>query len=982
MKHPQRRLLLVGLCLLGMSVRVPAQLHTLETEDMRLISYTSMHDFIERHLARCFENSLTFHEAFFHYTPDQRVVVFLHDFSDFHNAGATAVPRNMINIGLAPASYVYDTAPANERMNSTMNHEVVHIVTSDQATSADRFFRTIFFGKVSPTADNPVSMVYSYFTNPRRYSPRWYHEGIATQMETWMAGGLGRAQGAYDEMVFRAMVRDGRRMYDVVGLEAEGTAIDFQVGANSYLYGTRFMSYLLYTYGPDKLIAWVARTEGSSRYFASQFDRVYGASLDEEWERWMSWEHDWQQQNLDSIRLHPTTTDRPISSTALGSVSRAYYDAGRGRMFAAVNYPGQVPHIAAINIADGSITHLCEVKGATLYDVCSLAYDSSRGTLFYTSDNNGWRDLRALDLQTGATTMLSEDARTGDLVFCRADSSIWGIRHFNGISTLVRIPPPYHEWEQVYSWPYGTDLFDIDLSPDGTMLSGALADIRGRHVLVTMPVADLREGRAAIRELYDFESSTPANFVFTRDGTALIGTSYYTGVSNVVRYDLKDKSVRWLSNGETGLFRPIEYTPDSLLAFRYSGDGFVPVAIKSQSYEDVSAIRYLGEAIVRRYPAVGTWVVPPPSPTRINIDSLTTFKGEYHPFTNMQCVSAYPIVEGYKDYTTVGARVDFSDPVMLHVANLTASYAPAPTIPTDERFHASIAYAISSLLFAGSYNGADFYDLFGPTKTSRKGYSLAASYKDYLIYDEPKTLDYAVALSGYAGLDRLPDYQNIGIRYDRFLNLRGQLTYKYLRASLGAVDYEKGIRGQLTLSSNYIRTTHFPRAYATLDLGFPLPLNHSSVWVRGAGGYSVGDNDESLASFYFGGFGNNWVDHREVKRYRDYYSFPGVALNALGGTNFTKAMVEWNLPPLRFGDLGFVSLYSTWARLSVFVAGIATNLDSAPDRLTAATLGAQLDFKLVLFSMMDSTFSFGYARASEEGGHAGNEFMVSLKLLK
>jgi hypothetical protein len=41
-------------------------------------------------------------------------------------------------------------------------------------------------------------------------------------METWMAGGFGRAQGGYDEMVFRAKVRDGARFYSPLGLEAEG----------------------------------------------------------------------------------------------------------------------------------------------------------------------------------------------------------------------------------------------------------------------------------------------------------------------------------------------------------------------------------------------------------------------------------------------------------------------------------------------------------------------------------------------------------------------------------------------------------------------------------------------------------------------------------------------------------------------------------------------------------------------------------------
>ena len=41
---------------------------------------------------------------------------------------------------------------------------------------------------------------------------RWYNEGSAVFFETWMAGGLGRAQGGYDEMVFRAKDHDHLRL--------------------------------------------------------------------------------------------------------------------------------------------------------------------------------------------------------------------------------------------------------------------------------------------------------------------------------------------------------------------------------------------------------------------------------------------------------------------------------------------------------------------------------------------------------------------------------------------------------------------------------------------------------------------------------------------------------------------------------------------------------------------------------------------------
>src|SRR4029077_17014547 len=134
-----------------------------------------------------------------------------------------------------------------------------------QTTGSDKFFRALLHGKIRETSGHPETMVYSWLTLPRRAAPRWYHEGVAVFFETWMAGGLGRAQGPYDEMVFRSMVRDGARIYDPLGLESEGTKVDFQIGVNSYLYGTRFVSYLADTYGPETIVSWVGRRPGTAR---------------------------------------------------------------------------------------------------------------------------------------------------------------------------------------------------------------------------------------------------------------------------------------------------------------------------------------------------------------------------------------------------------------------------------------------------------------------------------------------------------------------------------------------------------------------------------------------------------------------------------------------------------------------------------------------------------------------------------------------
>lgn len=967
---------------LFVSVSTPlhAQLQMLETENLRLIYLDGLHSFVAPHVARCFENSLAFHENHWQYELPEKVTVVLHDLMDHANGGAKNIPLDLILVAIAPFRYTFETMPANERMNTIMNHELVHIYAMDQTSGGDRFYRRVFWGKPVPIADNPLSILYGYLSTPRRSAPRWYHEGIAVFMETWMAGGYGRSLGAYDEMVFRTLVHDSARCYDPVGLEAEGSKVDFHVGVNSYLYGTRFFSYLAYTYGPEKLTAWVSRTTGGNAYFISQFKRVYGISLDAAWAGWLAWEREFQQANLQTIREYPTTSYTDLAEEAMGSISRAFYDPEERVLYTAVNYPGRIAHLAAIDIDEGTVSRLRDIKGPSLFSVSSLTFNPSSHSLFYTTDNFDWRDLVVFDTKTHDARELLKDARIGDLVFNPADTSLWGVRHFNGISTLVRIPYPYTEWKTVYPWPYGKDIYDIDISPDGTLLTGALAEVSGRQKLISMSTEALRSGDTSYTILYDFGTSNPESFVFSPDGRYLYGSSYYTGVSNIFRYDFQADSMLAMTNAETGFFHPIPYADDSLIVFRYTARGFVPSIIPAVPLEDVNAIQFLGQRVVDEHPVVKEWMVDPPS--SINLDSLTVATGPYHAFRHLQLVSAYPIVEGYKKAAAYGLRLDFADLLSFHESYLTASYTPGSSIPSDERWHARWGYSHHGLGLDFAYNGADFYDLFGPTKTSRKGYSLGLQYDRKLVSDDPRTVELTIGATGYGGLERLPAYQNVTASYDKFLTASAQVQYKNLQASLGACDYEKGFSWKLLTDATYVIRTYYPHAVLTADYGIPLPLHHSSFWLRTATGYAHGDRDEPFANFYFGGFGNNWVDYRKEKRYREFYSFPGLELNEIGGTNFARATAEWALPPLRFRRLGFPALYCSWARVAVFASGLGLNFsERIVARQRAFNVGAQVDFRFQLLSHLRMTFSTGYAAAWKEDHRPSRELMVSLKVL-
>ena len=957
-----------------------AQLTEESSPGLRLIYFDGTESYLVPHATRTALNSLAFQRKLFGFDPRQDVSILLLDLSDSGNAGAASVPNDLVTVQISPLGFSFETLAANERLNVIMNHELVHVATMDQPARSDRMFRTLFGGKVMPVAEQPESILYFYLTSPRVAAPRWFHEGIAVFVDTWMAGGLGRVQSGYDEMVFRAMVRDDTTFYNPLGLVSKGTDADFQVEVNSYLYGARFLTWLARRYTPEQVIEWAARREGSRAYYASQFRKVFGVSLEDAWSRWIADERTFQQANLAAIRKFPVTPYRDVTSRALGSVSRAYFDPVSKQIYAAFNYPGVVAHVGAIDVDSGAVRRIVPIKGPLIYTVTSLAWDPQERTLFYTTDNGSFRDLVQLDPASGKTRLLQKDARIGDIVFNKADRSLWGIRHLHGLVTIVRIPPPYTAWEQMVTLPYGTIAYDLDVSPDGTRLVASFGEITGQQDVRVLDIAALKKHDATATATFNFSQSVPNDFTFSPDGRYLYGSAYLTGVSNIFRYELASGSVEAVSNTETGFFRPVPLGGDELLVFRYTGNGFVPTRIAAVPVADASPITFLGERLAADHPVVHSWNVG--SPLVIDYDRLAKRQQRYSLFRSMRPESFYPIVQGYKDSGAIGMRFNLSDRVRLNRASMTASFSPFANLPASERVHVEGEYERYDWRGRASFNRADFYDLFGPTKTGRRGYEVGVGHTSTLVYDEPRRLTLKIDGSFSGNLDRLPDFQNVPVDIERLGVVDGELSFSDTRKSLGAVDAETGTLWTIAAQGSMADGSPYSLLRGTYDRGMALPLSHASIWFRQAAGFSPNDRDDAFANFFFGGFGNNYVDHLDEKRYRQTYSLPGARLNEISGRNFLKSMVEANLPPLRFDRLGTSGFYAPWLRASIFAGGLATNVDDASVRRGLLTFGAQADLSIAALSVLDLMLSCGVATTVENGYAPRHEAMISLKVLR
>ena len=318
--------LVLFLCLVAAAGPARAQLASLETPGLQLVYVDPSGKYLVPHVERAFLNSLEFQRRVLGFAPTDDITVLLLDLADGGNAGATAVPHDLVLVQMAPLSHAFETVTANERMTMIMNHELVHVTTMDRPAGRDRLFRKLFVGKVRPTADHPESILYSWLTAPRAAAPRWYIEGAGVFFDTWMAGRprprAGRLRrdglpvdGARRHGVLRPARPDlGRHqdrlqrrgellpvrhpLHDLARAHVharEGRAVDHQAGAQPRLLRQRLRAHL-------------RPADGQA------------------WANWVRDEHAFQQQNLEAVRKYPLTPYQDLAPRALGAVSRAYLD--------------------------------------------------------------------------------------------------------------------------------------------------------------------------------------------------------------------------------------------------------------------------------------------------------------------------------------------------------------------------------------------------------------------------------------------------------------------------------------------------------------------------------------------------------------------------------------------------------------------------------------------------------------------------------
>lgn len=952
--------------------------YTKESEHFQII-YRDAHAHLVNHLLASAENSFKTLVKLFNYQPTEKIIINTYDVSDYGFGATTTIPQNYIRLEIEPLEPGYEIVTYNERLQWLLSHELVHIVVNDMETRFESALRSVT-GKVTPDKNQPVTVPFSLLTNNNRYTPRWYQEALAVFIETWLSGGYGRTLGSFDEMYFRTMVYTNQKFPTELELEQITSHTSIFLENLFYLYGTRFVSFIVDKYGTDKLFAWVNLNSAEILSgYDNKFKKVYGLSLDEAWDKFIINEKNFQKQNIEIVEKYPQTKLKHVSSEAFGWVTQPYYDKKSNSLYFGYHRSGELAEIHNFNLLTEKSTFITTLKSPSMVQVASLAYDEDYKLIFYTTNNNLlYRDVWLYNLNDGSNDCIFRDSRVGQLTISPVKHELWGIQHLSGKSILVKSKYPYTELKSLAVFDVGDEFFQMSINRDGDLLAATLHRSDGSQSIIVSDVSQLENGRPFYYKTIT-SSGSPENPSWSSDGKFIFWNAYTNGVSNIYKYNFETEEITALTNTVVGLFRPVEISSDSILAMEFSVDGFTPVVFENKKADRLPAINYYGQKIIDKYPEVLNWNLKSASEV---IDKKSFSPEEnYSSFKNLTVKTFIPAISGFQKRIVLGFFTQINDPLLFHDLVIEAGISPFKETTHDIKYHLRARYSFKQKFIASvEYNAPDFYDLFNKRKRGMLGLKYTIGYSDYFIYDNPVKIKHNTELAFYNGVKFINDNLT-EVRQPDFAVLKSEIDFRDLRKTIGSIDWESGDWLRFTVLG-YASDPKVPK-YSGQIFGewdnYSLYLaQHNVFHFKLTAGYHVKNEDLPETKFFFGGFGNREIENEPVKQFEKMFRFPGVPIYSIISDKFFKVMFENSFPPIRIPDVAIGSTELKNINLSVFSQGLLTD---TPVINKWVDLGAQINIMFEHWYNLESTVSAGIAKAWWKNGN-DTEWFISWKLLK
>ncbi|MFH1875031.1 MAG: DPP IV N-terminal domain-containing protein [Pseudomonadota bacterium] len=525
---------------------------TIKTEHF-VVNYPKEIQSVAFDMARILEEAYAKLSPELNWKPWGRTEIVVTDASDESNALATVLPYNIIYFRIAPPPPDSSLANYDNYLKMLVTHELTHIIHIDANRKFLKPFR-IIFGKT---------------TAPVGITPLWVKEGTAVYEET-VKTEAGRGRASYSEMLIRTAI-----------LEDKFPPIDRASvyhwkwpSANvGYIFGGKFILYLVQTYGLEKFLEFNRRIQSSLMLsmINHQARNVYGKTFYELWREWqktLQEKYNNEAQELMGKGLTPTQKivvpkwDEEFDNPALSPDG--------AKLAYSSNSPHKSPELRLKDLETGKDQRLAKQRITSIswsQDGKKIAYSASSKYKKY----NYYNDLWLYDLETKKKERLTTGQRARDpsfspdnkqLIFVKVDGAQACLKMLNLETKEIT------DFSDKTEEPKYVNFAQPKFSPDGMKVAVTSWKPSG---LWKIYIYDLNTKKAKrLTKGTGLESYA----TWSSNGEYVYYSSDQTGIANIYRTNLKTGKTEQLTNVLTGVFKPSTIDGKKIYVQEYNKDGF------------------------------------------------------------------------------------------------------------------------------------------------------------------------------------------------------------------------------------------------------------------------------------------------------------------------------------------------------------------------------------------------------------------------